>query len=90
MATLTPQDYGEIRLAVYRLGAGKEELKALPALPNKAQLMAAFQSFETDMTNAFPGLKANMDAALGVVTTQTLARKMFAAYLRWKLKQLGV
>lgn len=90
MATLTPQDYGEIRLAVYRLGVGKEELKALPALPDKAHLLAAFQSFEDDMTTAFPGIKSNMDTALGVTTTQTLARKMFAAYLRWKLKQLGV
>lgn len=90
MATLTTSDYKEIRATVYRLGAGKEELKALSALPNKAQLMAAFQSFENDMTAAFPGIKSNMDTALGVVTTQTLARKMFSAYLRWKLKQLGV
>jgi hypothetical protein len=90
MALLTPNDYKEVRSAVYRRGAGKEELKSLAVLPDKAHFLAAFQSFENDMTAAFPGIKSNMDAALGATTTQGLARKMFAAYLRWKLKQLGV
>lgn len=89
MAVLTDQDYGEIRDAAYQ-GVCKADLKALAALPSKTQFKAAFQSMENDMVSAFPGIKSNFDAALGVTTSANLGRRLFAAYLRWKLKQMGV
>ena len=88
MATLNDQDYGQIREALYRKGVGKEELKALGSLPSKAQLKAAFQSMENDTVASFSSVKSNMDTALGVTTTTTLAQKLYAAYLRWKINKL--
>ena len=48
MADLTPH-YAVLRRAVYQAGLGKEELKALPTLPNKGELLAAFQAMEDYM-----------------------------------------
>lgn len=88
MAVLTDKDYGEIRDTAYRKGFGKEELKALPVLPSKAQLKAAFQSLETDLVAAYPGLKVNVETALGVSISASLMNKLLAAYLVWKIKQV--
>ena len=88
MATVTDADYGDIRDALYQAAAAKADLKALPALPTKAQLRAAFQAIETRFDNARPALKADIDTALGRVTTAALARKIMIAWLRWKLRQL--
>lgn len=88
MANLAPH-YRELRKAVYQLGAGKEELKALPALPNKDELLAAFQAMEDYMVGtAVAAIKTDVDAALGLTTSQALFRKMFAAYLLWKLRNV--
>ena len=88
MAALTPTDYGEIRNSIYRAGLGKEELKALPALPTATQLLAAFQSLEDDMVSFFPTLKAGIDTELGLTTSNMLAQKIVAGYLLWKIKKL--
>ena len=94
MAVLTNQDYGELRLSVYRQGLGKEELKAeLTALPDKSTLTAMFQDIEDSMTSLFTspsasGIKTIIDSSLGVTTTQTLASKIFAGYLKWKIRQV--
>lgn len=89
MATLTPQNYGDLRRSLYRPGDGKEELKALASLPNEAKLLAAFQAIETGIITAYPQIKANTDAALGVTTSAALFKKMFRAYIRWRDKQGG-
>jgi hypothetical protein len=89
MATLTPNDYRELRRAVYTTGHGKEELKALPSLPNEPKLMAAFQAIENGIVAAAPQIKASMDAALGVTTSATLFRKIFRQWLRWRDRQGG-
>lgn len=88
MAILTDKDYGEIRDSIYRKGVGKEDLKSLATLPSKAQLKAAFQSLENDMVAAFPSMKANVEAALGVGITNALMQKLLAGYLVWKIKQV--
>lgn len=88
MADLTPH-YAVLRRAVYQAGLGKEELKALPTLPNKGELLAAFQAMEDYMVGtAAPAIKADVDAALGLTTSQALFRKLFAGYLSWKLRNV--
>lgn len=90
MATLTPQDYGDLRRSVYRHGDGKEELKALASgVPNEAKLLAAFQAIETGIVAAYPQIKAQVDTALGVTTSAPLFRKMFRAYIRWRDQKGG-
>ena len=84
MAILTDADYGAIRQALYRKGAGKEELKALPALPNKATLRAMFQAIEDNNQASRAAVKAAVDAAAGFVTSAALARKLYAAYVAVK------
>jgi len=81
MAILTDADYGAIRRALYRWGAGKDELKARPALPNKTQLRAAFQAIEDNSQASRATIKAAVDAALGFTTTVPLAKKLYAAYV---------
>ena len=89
MATLTQADYEELRNAMYRLGEGKEELKAA-GLPGTADAWkAAFQAIETDIVTAAPTIKAHVDAALGVTTSPALFRKLFRVWLRWRDKQGG-
>ena len=87
MANLTPF-YSELRDSVYLAGAGKEELKALPSLPDKPHLLAAFQSIEDFLVGNSPVIKSSMDVALGITTSQALFRKIFAGYLSWKVKNL--
>jgi len=87
MANLTG-NYGKLRKSIYASGAGKEELKALENLPNKAQLLAAFQSFEDFITSNVDTLKTNMDVALGIKSTQSLFKKMFVGYLSWKMRNI--
>ena len=87
MAQLTAADYKVIRKALYTAGAGKEELKALASLPTEATLMAIFQAAEDRTVAAFNLFKADLDAALGVTTTVAAAKKVYAAYLKWKLTQ---
>ena len=89
MAVLTDSDSGEIRKALYAAGQGKEELKALPNLPNEAQLKAAFQAIEDFWTNNAATLKTNMETALGRTITATLARKIGRAWLEWKTGKGG-
>lgn len=85
MATLTTADYRELRESVYRAGAGKEELKLLAGLPNEAKLLAMFQSQEDFLVANFATLKSGIDTALGITTTNALARKLVAGYLLWKI-----
>ena len=84
MAILTNAEYGQIRGNVWRFGSGKEELKALAALPTKAQLLAAFQAIENNSQASRATIKAAVDAALGITTSVALARKLYAAYLAVK------
>jgi hypothetical protein len=89
MAQLTTSDYRELRDSVYRLGAGKEELKALANLPNKTQILAAFQGLEDATVAHFTStVKPAIDAALGVTTSTALARKIYAGYLLWKISHV--
>lgn len=87
MANLTSA-YSELRDSVYVLGRGKEELKALTNLPTKAQLLACFQAYEDFLVANVATIKANGDTALGITTTQALFKKLFAAYLTWKLRNV--
>lgn len=87
MATLTPADYGALREAIYRPGAGKEELKSLPALPNKDALLAAFQSMEDRFEKAFGDLQAGLGGEFK--GAEGLAAKMLAAFLRRKIETMG-
>lgn len=88
MAVLQPEDYRELRKNVYQAGKGKEELKALPNLPNNVQLFNAFQSLEDSFVASFAAFKSNMDTQLGVTTSSILAQKMMAGYLLWKINKL--
>lgn len=89
MATLTTADYQEIRDDFYRLGFGKEEMKALSGgLPTQAQLLAGLQTFEDALVNAFAGMKTDFDTAIGRTTTNAGCQKVLAAYLRWKINEL--
>lgn len=83
MATLTDLDYGEIRRSLWR--HGKADWGTLSSGPLKADLKAAFQAIETTMTNGFPTLKANTEAALGQSMTNALMIKMFEAWLDWRI-----
>lgn len=85
MAQLTAADYRVLRKAVYQKGAGKEELKSLPSLPNESTLLAIFQAAEDRTVAAFTAFKADLDGLLGVTTTVAAAKKVYAAYLSWKL-----
>lgn len=88
MAALTNSDYAELRDSVYRFGAGKEELKALGSLPSKAQVLAMFQAQEDHFVSSYSTIKGLIDAQLGVTTTNPLAQKLIAGYLRWKIKKI--
>ena len=85
MATLTAADYGALRRAVYRVGFGKDELKALPVLPKQSELLAAFQAIETTMTTNFPALKTATETALGQPLSTLLMTRFFEAWVEWKL-----
>ena len=84
MAILTDADYGALRDALYRKGAGKEELKALPVLPNKATLRAMFQAIEDNSQASRVSIKSALDTAAGFVTSLALARKVYLAYIAVK------
>jgi hypothetical protein len=84
MAVLANDDYGKLRKSLYTAGQGKEELKALPNLPNETQLKGAFQAIEDFWANNAATLKANIEAALGRTISATLARKIGRAWLEWK------
>jgi hypothetical protein len=87
VAQLTADDYKTIRRYLYRAGYGKEELKSLPALPTESTLLEIFQAAEDRTVAAFLLFKADLDSLLGVTTTTAAAKKVYAAYLAWKLAQ---
>lgn len=86
MAVLTSQQYHDLRRAVYTKGSGKEELQALPALPNESQFLAAFQAIEDFWENNRAALKTAIEAALGQAITNACARKILIAWLQHKLR----
>ena len=89
MAALTATDYSAIRDELYRFGNGKDELKALPGLPNEAQLKAAFQALEDFWTSNAAALKTSMQTAIGQTITNALAKKISRAWLQNKFKAGG-
>ena len=89
MATIDAQAYETLRASLYRAGEGKEELKARANLPNEAQLKAAFQACEDFWETNKATLKTNIDTALGVTTTNTEAKKIALAWLRWRVGNGG-
>jgi len=88
MATLTMADAGEIRESIYQVGLGKEELKALPAIPSQSQQLTAFQALEDRLITLFPTLKIDIEIAFGLTVTNILAQKIVVGYLKWKIKKL--
>jgi len=86
---LTNAEYGVLRDRLYRLGRGKEELKALPNLPNKTQLIAVFQVLEDFWENNKATVKGDMETALGFSITGTLAKKIGRAWLESKFGRGG-
>jgi hypothetical protein len=86
MTVLTNQDYGKIRDIIYRLGWGKEELKALSRLPNKSELKAAFQAIEDSWVANEAGMKSDLDTALSQTTTNAFAKKFAKAWAAWRFK----
>ena len=100
MAVLTNQDYADLRNEWYRSGFGKEELKALPALPSSTQIKAAFQAIEDTFTTAvipqgavgmtvIGAIKLQFDSALGVATSQALFISALRVWFRWRDRQGG-
>lgn len=86
MAALTAADYREIRAKLYSAGNGKDELKALPSLPSKADLGAAFQNLEDWWDANRLAAKAEVDTGIGFTTSAALARFIFVA---WFLNRLA-
>jgi hypothetical protein len=86
MATLTDEDYTELRRTIYRPGMGKEELKTLPYLPNKIQLRAGFQAIEDGYEAVRAGMKSDLDAALEQTTSIELAQKFEVAWAKWRFE----
>lgn len=89
MAVLNTDDYQKLREHLYQWGTGKEELKALSNLPNKSQMLAAFQAIEDFWTTNAATLKTNMEVALGRPISVALARKIGLAWLTWKVGKGG-
>ena len=89
MGDITPH-YRELRKSVYAAGLGKEELKALiGGLPDKSEMIAAFQGLEDAVVAAYPNWKSDLQTNLGGVTlTNPAAQKIIAGYLKWKIKNL--
>lgn len=88
MAQLNWSDYSEIRNALYRLGQGKEEMKAMANLPSKDQLKAVFQALEDWWGSEQPKVKGLIDTNYGQTTTAALAKKIFKQYVTFKLRGL--
>lgn len=84
LSILTDTDYGNLRHAVYPKGAGKEELKLLPELPNKTRLRAMFQAIEDNSQASRAAIKAALDVAAGFVNSVALAKKLYSAYVAVK------
>lgn len=82
MAVVTSAVFSAWRDLVYRSGGGKEEIKALPSVPDQPHQLAALQAIEDGMVSAYPTLKSASDAALGVTTSTALFTKMLAAYCK--------
>jgi hypothetical protein len=80
MATVTAAVFSRWRDLVYRSGGGKEEIKALPSVPDQPHQLAALQAIEDGMVANFGTLKSGSDTALGVTTSTALFTKMLAAY----------
>jgi hypothetical protein len=89
MATLTDQEYGELRRLIYRAGHGKEELKALANLPDSPTFKAILEAVETFWEDNRAALKADMDTAAGFTLTAPLAKKIGKAWLGHKMKRGG-
>lgn len=90
MATLTNTDAGEILRILYKLGVGKEELKAeFGALPTKTQFKNGFQVIEDLWSDNAVTVKAAVEAALGGSMTNPLAKKIGRAWLEWKAGKGG-
>ena len=90
MAILTKEDYIALRNTIYRQGFGKEELKALPTVPNKTDLMNMFQACEDWFTNGFnnvptTSLKSALETGLGQSITLDLAKKVIQVWFKWKI-----
>lgn len=88
MAVLEWADYGKMRNYLYRKGQGKEEMKALPDLPSKIQLKAVFQALEDWWESEQSTVKGLIDTNYGQTTAPILAKKIFQAYINWKLRRL--
>jgi hypothetical protein len=91
MATLTDAQCGEIRKSLYQSGAGKEELKLLAALPTQQTAKTIHQAAEDATLTAFASFRSAMENALGIpanAASLALAKKWYAAFLLWKIKNL--
>ena len=81
---LTLDDYGQLRQKLYRNSSGKTELKALPNLPTKTQLMAAFSVLDNIWENNRAAIKTQIDTAIGQTLTNSLAKEIGKVWLGWK------
>ena len=89
MAQLTAADYRQLRKSVYSVGAGKEEIKALPGgVPSEAKILDMFQDLEDDTVSHFATQQSIIETALGVTPTLPLEKKIMVAYYLWKIEQL--
>jgi hypothetical protein len=84
---LTDAQYSALRAGLYQKGNGKEELKSLPNLPDKAQLRAAFQVLDDFWDASRVQLRNDIVVALGSPTApgptlNNLARKIGRAWLQ--------
>lgn len=84
MAVLSTSDYQQMRQYLYRKGFGKEDLHLLPGLPAKSALLGAFQAIEDNNQASRTVIKNAIDAAIGFATTNSLAKKLYQAYVNVK------
>lgn len=81
---LSWQDYKSLRKALFRPYSGKEDLKELPNLPTKSQMLAAFEVIDTIWENNRATIKGQIDTAIGQIIQNTLAKEIGKCWLGWK------
>ena len=91
MAVITKPDVTEMKRGYFQLGQGKEEFKGLNPSMHGGQLLAVFQAIEDDWNSPAhkTSLKADMDAAAGKTLTNSQAKVLGRAWLKFKAKRGG-
>jgi hypothetical protein len=84
MATISAQDYGLFREALYQ-GEGKTLLKAQPALPNEFALRAIAAAIEDRFTASLSLVQGDIQRIVGAPVDPALTLAMVRA---WTIRRL--